>query len=383
MTTTTRDRFNTLRNALQNALIERDAEIDALLLGLVAQEHVLFVGEPGTGKSLLCNSLTAAIDGAAAFTRLLTKFSTPEELFGPLSLSALRQDRHERQTTGYLPTAEIGYVDEVFKSSSAILNTLLTLMEERRFDNGTNRVNCPIRILIGSSNEYPGGEGQQELGAMFDRFLIRKNVRPVSKHNKSRLMFDALPAVPKCITLQDIDDAAKEASALPFSDAAKAALLQIVDELTAAGIRPGDRRTRKAIKVCRAAAWLDGEAEVEPRHLEALTDVLWSDPIEQPQKAAEIICRIANPIGARLQEILRDVDALLADIGDDQAKRMAALKKLEVSQKELKKLLKEGNGRAKKAYEYVKKERFMLGAVIQGIDKTTAEKNYAILCPAD
>jgi MoxR-like ATPase len=183
----TRGKFETLRAALAAALIERDEEVQLLLLGLLAGEHVLLVGPPGTGKSLLCSALTSAVGGARKFETLLTKFSTPEELFGPVSVQALKADRYERLTAGYLPEAHFAFVDEVWKASSAILNTLLTLMQERRFDNGGRRVDCPLRLMVAASNEWPVGDGYESLGAAFDRFLIRKLVRPVSAAGRERL----------------------------------------------------------------------------------------------------------------------------------------------------------------------------------------------------
>jgi MoxR-like ATPase len=131
---------------------------------------VLLLGPPGTAKSELARRLHRAFDDSPYFERLLTRFSTPEELFGPLSLKALEDDRYERLTAGYLPTAGIAFLDEVFKANSAILNALLTLLNEREFDNGSSRRPVPLISVIGASNEVPGDEA---LLAFYDRFLVR------------------------------------------------------------------------------------------------------------------------------------------------------------------------------------------------------------------
>ncbi len=360
-----------LRDALCASLIEREAEVDALLLGLVSREHVLLIGPPGVGKTALVTNMTKAVDGAKSFLTLLTKYTTPEEVFGPVSISALKADRYERVVDGYLPSAEFGMVDEVWKASSAILNTLLTLLQERAFDNGGKRIHCPLRLAIGASNEWPSSEDGQELGAMFDRFLVRKIVRPVSPAARDRLRYDTLPDVSPCCTLADIDNAAGRASVMPIAEAAKETFRQIDAELRSAGINPSDRRTRKAVGIARAAAFLAGDGEVKPAHLECLGDVLWDAP-EQADKTAEIVCRIANPVGARLNELLREVDQIVSE-AIDAAARMAAIKKIETSEKEAEKLCVDGNGRAKTVLQHVRRERVRLQAAALGIDPAKAE----------
>lgn len=357
----------TLQTQLAAALIEREREARACLLAAIAREHVLFVGPPGTAKSLLATSIANAIDGARCFQTLLTKFSTPEEIFGPVSISALRADRYERKVDGYAPTAHVLFLDEIFKASSAILNTTLTLLQERAYDNGGVRVPCPLRLAIAASNEWPNSEESQELGAVFDRFTIRHRVQPVSPAARDRLLYADLPTVSPCLTLDALDIAAQNAAMLPVSPAARTALAQIIDELSGAGIRPGDRRLRKSVGIARAAAALDGAIEVAPAHLEDLTSVLWVDP-EQADKAAEIITRIANPTGARISEILRAVNETITAAGTDAPARMAAIKKLEESERELAKLAPSGNGRAKAAVKYVSGERMRLQAAALGID---------------
>lgn len=357
-----------LRSALANSMIERDAEIDAAVTAMLAQEHVLFVGPPGTGKSMLATGITDAIDGARAFQVLLTKFTTPEELFGPVKLSALREDRYERAIEGYLPSAHVGFIDEIWKASSAILNTLLTALQERRFDNGGARVLIPLRLCIAASNEWPSAEDGQELGAIFDRFLIRHVVRPVSASSRDRLLYDTLPPIEPCITLNDIDEASAEAQALPFGDDARRTMGEILDALAAEGIRPGDRRSRKSTKIARAAAWLQGASEVEPVHLESLATVLWTSP-EQIEKCTDIVLRIANPVGAALTDLMHEVNEILTEAGAaDAAAKTAALKKLEQCEAKAKKLVAESrSSRTEQMAKHIRDERMKLQADLLGI----------------
>ena len=135
--------------------------------------------------SELGRRLSSICDGGAFFERLLTRFSVPEELFGPLSMRGLENDLYVRQTEGYLPTATVAFVDEVFKANSAILNSLLTILNERLFDNGAERVKVPLLCLVGASNELPESE---ELDALYDRFLLRSSVEQVSAGSLSGLL---------------------------------------------------------------------------------------------------------------------------------------------------------------------------------------------------
>lgn len=146
----------------------------------------MLLGPPGTAKSELGRRLSSVCgDGGIFFERLLTRFSVPEELFGPLSMKGLENDEYVRQIDGYLPTATVAFVDEVFKANSAILNSLLTILNERLFDNGNKRVEVPLLCLVGASNELPESE---ELDALYDRFLLRSCVEQVSSSSLSTLL---------------------------------------------------------------------------------------------------------------------------------------------------------------------------------------------------
>src|SRR4051794_8347719 len=165
-----REKLAAARRELSSALIEREDEVDLVLTALISNEHVLLVGPPGCGKSLLLDSVLSWT-GGTKFSILLTKFSTVEELMGPVSLTALKADKYLRVTTGRLPEADYAFVDEVWKASSAILNTLLRILNERTFDAGDGVVRTvPLKLCVAASNEWPSPETGKELTALLDRF---------------------------------------------------------------------------------------------------------------------------------------------------------------------------------------------------------------------
>jgi MoxR-like ATPase len=353
-------KFATTRRELSAALIERDDETDIVLTALIAQEHPLLVGPPGTAKSLLLDSLMSWM-GGQRFTILLTKFSTPEELFGPISVAGLKEDRYRRLTAGKLPEADGAFIDEIWKASSAILNTLLRLLNERVYDNGDGRlVKVPLKICVAASNEWPQQfEGGKELNALFDRFLLRKTVRPIlSGAGRQRLLWhrDHTPKLSTAITPAEIDQAHREAATLSWSEDAKEALEAILRELTKEGIQPGDRRQFKAIGAAQAFAYLHGADHVEPEHLEVLAHVLWESPEEQPDKVAGVVARIANPTGMRVNSLLLEVEQILAATDVKQlAQAASAASKLQEIHKKLHGL-KGGDSRVAKAKEYVQQQ---------------------------
>ncbi len=345
-------KFAFARQEMAAALVEREEEVDLLLTALLSREHCLFVGAPGSAKSMLCDMLGKWVS-EKPFDYLLTKFSMPEELFGPIDLLALKAGENKRNIDGYLPTSSLAFLDEIWKASSAILNTLLKVLNERRFKYGKQEADCPLLLAVGASNEWPPEEGGKELGALLDRFLLRKTVRYVSPAGRRELLkrrvANQLGSVKfsQTITPDEINQAADEAGLLPWSDQAKRDLWKILEELNREGIYPGDRRITKSIGVARAAAYLDGASEVKTEHLAVLAHVLWDDPTEQPQKTARVVGKIANPTQFAINDLLSQATDVVA-----KSPPTEAVPKLQAIGKELEKLAPAG-GLRDKAHSFV------------------------------
>lgn len=351
-----REKFATARKELSAALIEREDEIDLVLTALLAGEHVLLVGPPGCGKSLLLDSLLSWT-GGTKFSILFTKFSVPEEVFGPVSLGALKEDRYVRVTTGKLPEADFAFLDEVMKASSAILNTLLKILNERVYDAGDGVVRkVPLKLCVAAANEWPSPDTGKELAAITDRFLLRKAVSPIrSRAGRERLLWtaDHTPKLSGTISPAEVGEARESAAMLPWSAEAREALDAVLAELAREGVRPGDRRQFKTVGAVRAFAFLSGADEVRPEHLEVAQHCLWDSPEEQPQKVAQVIAKIANPTGMRVTQLLLEVESVLAatDVRNlaDAAKAAAKLAEIDRQLAAL-----SGNGRVEKARLYLK-----------------------------
>ncbi|GLC43207.1 hypothetical protein PLESTB_000850700 [Pleodorina starrii] len=297
-----------LKNAIgvmQEGLVERDAEVRLLLLAAMAGEHILLIGPPGTAKSEVGRRLNALVDGSY-FERLLTRFSVPEELFGPLSMRALENDEYIRQVDGYLPTAEVAFIDEIFKANSAILNTLLTLINERLFDNGNKRTPVPLISMVGASNELPESE---ELDALYDRFLVRRQVRQVSPAGVAQMLTyysgsaaaaaaanraaggavspgadGAGSRVDPSLRLSRDDIVRCKAAALSSVRVPPSVIQMVTDmrihlqERFEPPVYVSDRRLVKAIQLLQVAAYCNGRDTVTEYDCLLLQHVLWQRP---------------------------------------------------------------------------------------------------------
>lgn len=292
-----RQRFQQLLDALRQGVYEKDAELALSLLAALAGESVLLLGPPGVAKSMVARRIKEAFQGATSFEYLMSRFSTPDEIFGPVSISRLKHDDlYERNTQGFMPTADVVFLDEIWKAGPAILNTLLTIINEKTFRNGSQEVSVPLKLLIGASNELPAqGEG---LEALWDRFLVRIVSGCVrNEENFYRIILgESEPASPvplQPITPQEYLQWQTQIAQMPVGRDVLQVIthirkhitaLQMPDEDETAGRRHNiyvsDRRWQHIMRLLRASAFIHGRQQVERADLLVLVYCLWNEVIE-------------------------------------------------------------------------------------------------------
>ncbi len=265
---------------LRGLLFERDEVIEGALCALLTGNHMLIIGPPGTAKSQLVHEVCKRVAGASYFQWLLTKFTTPEEIFGAVSLRGLENDEYRRVTHGKIPEANVAFLDEVFKASSSILNTLLTIMNERIFYNSTDTVHVPLISLFGASNELPSEE--DELEALYDRFLLRYVVDYLKEDFRFLKMLgtEEIGGGSTSITLEELLKCQSEVHEIPVPEHVVKLVSRLRGELNKKGFVLSDRRYKQSISLLRSKAYLSGRDEVTEADLSILENVLWRNPSE-------------------------------------------------------------------------------------------------------
>lgn len=188
-----RERINRFRSALNSYFVDRESIINLMTVCAVAQEPLLLVGQPGTAKSDLVTKFRDAlsIPTETYFEYMLTRFTEPSEVMGPIDISLLREGKYIRRVNGKLPTAQMVFLDEIFKSNSAILNSLLTIINERKYYQDGQPVPVDLKILLAATNEIPE---HAELSALKDRFCLKVICNSVQENHFLELIDAGLDA---------------------------------------------------------------------------------------------------------------------------------------------------------------------------------------------
>ncbi len=244
-----------------DGLVNREALVELVVLCAIAKEHLLVIGPPGTAKSEAVRGIARGL-GGRYFEYLIGRFTEPSEIFGPINLKKLKEGIVETETAGMLPDAEIAFLDEVFLGSTAILNTLLGILNERTFRRGHSTVQCPLRVCVGATNRLPEDE---QLAAFADRFLARVFVDAVPDFGLEELLASGSARLTqkhssKLASVADLDVLSALALAVDLTDV-RPSIAHAVRRLRAAGIEWTDRRVVRVQKLVAAAAVLSGRTK--------------------------------------------------------------------------------------------------------------------------
>lgn len=308
---TLREKIEKNLEILNSGLVGKEKVMKLGLLSILSGENMILVGPPGTAKSEISRRLReilAGSDSETYFEYLFTKFTTPEEIFGPLSIKQLQNDKFERNTEGYMPSSRIVFLDEIFKANSSILNTLLTILNERVFHNGLKREKTPLISLIGASNELPFEN--DELTALYDRFLIRAVVGYVSDEEIEELLDIKetemeIPAEIK-FTESDLNEIRNESEKVRVTSGIKRTIMQIRQEYNKIFAEDNheiisDRKLVKMVKLLKISAYLNGRDKVDFSDLMLLTNCLWNNP-ENIEKVTKLVLEAVKRNVAKEEE---------------------------------------------------------------------------------
>lgn len=314
LVTDTVNKLNTIEVELSANYVERENEIHMLALAFVAGVNAFFHGPAGTGKSALVEGFSQRIDLASYFRILMGKTTEPGEVFGPVSINAMKADSYRVNTAGKLPEAHIAFVDEVFKCNSAVLNSMLTVMNEKIFFNdGVQEV--PLISMVGASNEYME---EDNLGALYDRFLLRWHVDYIQDPNNRISLFNSFlngrsgnsKFQAAALTTVDTSTRIGIQELLVLNEKVKEVTVgskilkdynKLFVSLAKQGVIVSDRRKNESLKVLQASALLDGRDAVDSADFEALKYTLWNTQ-DQIQKVQDEVVKIANPNSTKFNQ---------------------------------------------------------------------------------
>lgn len=321
-------RISALLQKLNEDVFGKQHVIALSLLSAIAGESIFLLGPPGVAKSMVARRLKLAFKDASAFEYLMSRFSTPDEIFGPVSISALKdEDRYERVTDGYLPTATIVFLDEIWKAGPAIQNSLLTVINEKIFRNGKTSVKVPLKGLIAASNELPAtGQG---LDALWDRFIVRIMVKGIEDLSDFDMMISSVgehtPELESelCISDSEYDEWQKEISGVGIHYSVFEVIHSIkesIEEYNSALENEGsvtpplyvsDRRWKKLIKLMRTSAWLNGQKEIRLSDCLIIQHCIWNEA-GQIDMTADMV---QSAIRKSAQGYMLNIDSLEREIG--------------------------------------------------------------------
>lgn len=293
-----RERLLAIEGELNTRYLQRSEEIRGLLLATLSGNHIELLGPPGTAKSqLVYDYEDYLIDDTGSdkiFSWLFTKFTTVDEVMGPVSIQGMKEDRYTRITTGKLPQARFAYLDEIYKANSPLLNSLLSILQEGIFYNNGGSTNCPLQMCVGSSNELP--DEDEGLTALRDRFLLRYQVNYLQDADVFKDLINLQPKskVVSKLSGTDLTNDIAEVNAMTFDSTVTEAIVLVWEKLREHGIIISDRRYKQMLKVMAAESWLSGALVTTSDSLIVGEHILWEKP-DNLRDVKQIVRSSVNP----------------------------------------------------------------------------------------
>lgn len=309
-------KLQTFRSSLNASFLERTDVIDGLLASVITQQNAFLFGKPGTGKSELVRAVSNGFDGSKFFGYLLSPTTDPSELFGPVAVSKLLKDEYTRDVTGYLPSANIAFLDELFRGSSAVLNSLLTILNERTFNNGKDLLKTPIQSIVAATNSFPQEESLQ---AFCDRFLFRPTVETLSKPTSKRLIdqwtlgFQQRPEIKSDLTYEDLITLQKEAKLIQIDEEFLDRFGQVIELLGSRGISISDRRRVQILRFMRGWALVQGDDTLYAEHLHRSLVHIVYETTDDISVIKEVLLQAIPTAEKQITDIRRAYNAILTE----------------------------------------------------------------------
>jgi MoxR-like ATPase len=321
-------RIETMLKVMSDGIYEKEHILAMTLLSAIAGESIFLLGPPGTAKSLVSRRLKMAFKDAKAFEYLMSRFSTPDEIFGPVSISLLKnEDRYERVVDGFLPTATIVFLDEIWKAGPSIQNALLTAINERIFQNGRNTLFLPMKALIAASNDLPAED--EGLEALWDRFLVRMVSNCIQTESTFFKMIRQKPtkgiAMPEELQITDdiYETWQQEIQDVAIPDNVCAVVSAIRKRLKEEASKEGnkvmdyyvsDRRWKKCFHIMQTAAFLNGRKSIDETDIPILFHCLWNTAETIPTVIDIIADALTDELYKKMNKIEKDIDQALKQV---------------------------------------------------------------------